>query len=82
MDIQVILNIGIALAVIGILLLITSNVMYYKRTKDKGYIKRFWLKKEILTKNEYILNRVGFSLSYGVVTAFVIFIIVNTTTHT
>jgi hypothetical protein len=79
MDVQALIYIGIALGVIGVALLITSNIMYYIRTRDKNYIKRFWLKKEILTKNEHILNRVGFVLTYGLVITFImVLLFINT----
>ena len=57
------LNISIILFIIGLILLIVSNVMYYRRTRDKDYIKKFWLSKSILTKSEYYLNRVGFAFT-------------------
>lgn len=49
--------------IIGIILLIASNVMYYVRTKDKQVLQRPWLGKDILTQSELILNRVGLGLS-------------------
>lgn len=59
------LYIGVAIGSIGMVLLVASNAMYYMRTKDKINIKRIWLSKDILSKNEYILNRTGFVLTYG-----------------
>jgi hypothetical protein len=55
-------EIGIVMVIIGLPLLLLSNVMYYKRTQDKGIMSRFWLSRNILSRNEYILNRIGFFL--------------------
>jgi len=52
----------LGLAVLGIILLIVSNIMYFKRTKDQQ-LSRFWLGKELLTQNEYVMNRGGFVLT-------------------
>ena len=49
-------EIGIVMVIIGLPLLLLSNVMYYKRTQDKGIMSRFWLSRNILSRNEYILN--------------------------
>ena len=51
------------LAIIGLILLIISNVMYFQRTKDKEELKKFWLAKDVLTRNEYLANRIGFGLT-------------------
>lgn len=51
------------LAIFGIVLLLISIVIYYIRTKDEKLWQRFWLGKELLTKNEYILNRGEFWLA-------------------
>jgi len=61
---------GAALGFFGFILLVISNAMYYKRTKDKNYLKRLWLTKDMLSKNEYIINKTGFVLSYGVLILF------------
>lgn len=53
-----------AIVILGILMGIISNVMYFVRTGDKPF-QRFWLGKELLTKPEYILNRVGFTFAVG-----------------
>lgn len=53
------LTIGIA----GLIMSFVSFVLYYARTKDKTMFTRFWLGKDILSKNEYLLNRIGFGLS-------------------
>ena len=50
---------------VGVSLLVFSNGMYYGRTLDKRYGRRFWLSKELLTHQEWVLNRVGFWLSVG-----------------
>jgi cbb3-type cytochrome oxidase subunit 1 len=50
---------GIVLAFTGLVLVGFSNILYFKRTKAKP-LQRFWLGKELLTRNEYILNRLGF----------------------
>lgn len=52
----------LGLAVLGIILLIISNIMYFIRTKDQQ-LSRFWLGKELLTRNEYVMNRGGFILT-------------------
>ncbi len=54
--------IAFGVAIVGIILLGVSNLMYFNRTKNKPF-QRFWLGKELLTTNEYILNRGGFALS-------------------
>jgi hypothetical protein len=51
-----------AAAVVGEVLLWTSNQAYYCRTKDPKYFRRFWLYRELLTPREYLLNRLGLSL--------------------
>lgn len=50
------------MAVIGIVLVAVSLVLYQGRTRDKKILTRFWLGKDLLTKREYVLNRVGFVL--------------------
>jgi hypothetical protein len=52
--------------VMGLGLLVVSNVMYFSRTNDKLF-KRFWPGKEILTRNEYLLNRGGFWLAIAAI---------------
>ena len=54
---------SMTLAIIGLILLIISNVMYFQRTKDKEELKKFWLAKNVLTRNEYLANRIGFGLT-------------------
>jgi hypothetical protein len=64
-------SISMTLAIIGLILLIVSNVMYFQRTKDKEVSKKFWLGKDILTRNEYLANRIGFGLAViGIVLMF------------
>lgn len=58
----------VLIAFVGIAMLTMSNAMYSARTKDNQVWRKFWLGKDILTKNEYILNRVGFVItSIGIV---------------
>jgi uncharacterized protein YjeT (DUF2065 family) len=51
---------GTVPAFLGLVFLIVSNIMYFRRTHD---IKWFWLAKHLLTAPEYILNRFGFALT-------------------
>ena len=53
----------LATTVLGLVLLIISNKMYFTRTKDKQVWKRFWFSRDMLTKNEYVVNRLGFGLT-------------------
>ncbi len=63
-------SIALGITIIGLILLIISNAMYTTRTKENTLTK-FWLGKDILIKNEYILNRVGFGLAlFGLVSMF------------
>ncbi len=57
------MRLSIGIATIGFILLVISLVMYYSRTKDEKFGKRFWLKKDLLSKKEYALNRSGFWLA-------------------
>ena len=54
---------SMTLAIIGVILVIISNVMYFQRTKDREELKKFWLAKDVLTRNEYLANRIGFGLA-------------------
>jgi hypothetical protein len=51
---------------IGLILLVFSNLMYVRRTHDKECLKRIWLSKGMLTEREYLLNRAGFVITYGI----------------
>ena len=39
-----------------------SLVLYQTRTRDKKFLTRFWLGRDLLAGREYVLNRVGFVL--------------------
>ncbi len=68
-------SIALGIAIIGLILLIVSNAMYGTRTKGNT-LTRFWLGKDILTKNEYILNRTGFGLALlGIISMFALRIV-------
>jgi hypothetical protein len=51
----------LAVFALGIVTLIRSNVRYYARTKDPK-LTRFWLGKDLLSRDEYVANRLGFLL--------------------
>ena len=44
----------------GIVLTSATNVMYYRRTRDRQIWRRVWLRRDVLTRSEYLLNRIGF----------------------
>jgi len=48
------------IALIGCALTSASNVMYYRRARDPQCWRRMWLHRKLLTRREYLLNRVGF----------------------
>jgi hypothetical protein len=52
----------LAVALIGQVLLWASNQAYYQRTKDRNFL-RFWLYRHLLTRKEYVVNRIGFALA-------------------
>jgi hypothetical protein len=52
----------IVLALMGIALVAVSLVLYQTRTRDKKFLTRFWLGRDLLTGREYALNRLGFVL--------------------
>lgn len=62
---QVLTILPFAVAAVGLVSLGVSNAMYFARTHDQDFLRRFWLGREILTQSEYILNRVGFALALG-----------------
>ncbi len=51
---------GLVPSVVGLVFLITSNVLYFRRTRD---VKWFWIGKHQLSAPEYVLNRFGFALT-------------------
>ena len=65
-----------AAGVSGLVLLIFSNGMYYGRTLDKDYGRRFWLSKSIATRREYILNQIGFWLALSSILLLFAFLLV------
>jgi hypothetical protein len=54
-----------AIILVGFAMLVVSNQAYYRRTRDPDYGNKFWLRKSILNRQEYVLNRVGFVLAIG-----------------
>jgi hypothetical protein len=69
--IEQIRNIFICIELIGLILLSISIISYHIRVKDYASLKRFWLKKDLLSKKEYLMNRIGFGIS---IAGFVYFI--------
>ena len=47
----------------GITFLITSLLLYIKRTKDKSILIKFWAQKKELKKSELMINRAGLSIT-------------------
>jgi hypothetical protein len=64
---------GTSMAALGLVILGISNIMYFRRTKDKHF-SRFWLGKNLLFKSEYLLNRIGFSIAVAAIVFMVIMI--------
>jgi hypothetical protein len=62
---QVLTVLPFAVAAIGLVLLGVSNGTYFIRTHDRDFLRQFWLKRESLTRCEYLLNRLGFILALG-----------------
>lgn len=55
----------------GLGFMVISVVKYYQRTKDKELLKKIWFMKLDLTKNEYLLNRIGlYILILGIIVRF------------
>ncbi|MAU41100.1 MAG: hypothetical protein CMF31_05715 [Kordiimonas sp.] len=50
------------LLIVGLIVMGWSMYRYFSRTKDKSLIKKIWFGKLQLTKNEYLLNRIGLYL--------------------
>ncbi|WP_339860461.1 hypothetical protein [Paremcibacter congregatus] len=59
------------LVILGVLFMVVSLIKYYRRTQDKGLLKKIWFKKLDLTKVEYLLNRIGlYILILGIIVRF------------
>ena len=52
----------ISVAVVGLALGILSLVLYWRRTHDRQFWSRLWFSRGLLTRSEYVLNRVGFAI--------------------
>ena len=50
---------GLILAIIGLVIVVTSLVTYARRTGDTGVWRRFWADKNNLTNAELWSNRAG-----------------------
>jgi uncharacterized membrane protein len=62
--ILVVFSVAALVGVIGITLLVISNVSYFRRTRDQSFGGgRFWLRADVLTRREYLMNRGGFGLA-------------------
>jgi hypothetical protein len=53
----------IGIATIGLALLSLSLVLCWRRTHDQQFFYRWWLPRAMLTRLEYVLNRIGFVLA-------------------
>lgn len=69
---QLIILAGTIGIIFGAVFLLLSNMLYYRRTREKYYLKRIWLPKHVLTTTEYILNRSGFALAYGILSVWIV----------
>ncbi|PHZ85203.1 hypothetical protein [Paremcibacter congregatus] len=59
------------LVILGVLFMVVSLIKYYRRTQDKGLLKKIWFQKLDLTKVEYLLNRIGlYVLILGIIVRF------------
>ena len=68
MSYEVIENI---LVLLGLGFMITSMIKYYRRTGDRGLLKKVWFLKLDLSKAEYLLNRIGlYLLVMGIIIRF------------
>jgi hypothetical protein len=47
------------MAFVGWAIFIASEIRYVRRTRDRKVRRRIWLSREILTEQEYLMNRVG-----------------------
>lgn len=52
----------IIVMVIGLIPLGVSLALYQTRTRDKQFLTRLWLDRELLTSVEYYLNRIGLAI--------------------
>jgi hypothetical protein len=57
----------ISIGTVGIALGILSLVLYWRRTHDREFWSRLWLSRGLLTRSEYVLNRVGFAIAIAAV---------------
>ena len=53
----------ISIAVVGVALGVLSLVLYWRRTHDRTFWSRLWLSRGLLTRSEYVLNRIGFAIA-------------------
>lgn len=53
----------ISIAMAGLALAILSLVLYWRRTRDREIWSRLWLSRGLLTRSEYVLNRIGFAIA-------------------
>ncbi len=53
---------GLANMVLGIALLIVSNLRYYRRTGDNCF-RWLWIEREKMTPQELLLNRLGVAMT-------------------
>ena len=53
---------GLANMVLGITLLIVSNVKYYRRTGENSF-KWLWIGRSMMTRQERFMNRLGVMLT-------------------
>lgn len=59
------------LILLGLGFMMTSMIKYYRRTGDKGLVKKIWFMKLELSKSEYLLNRIGlYLLIMGIIIRF------------
>ncbi len=66
----VVFSLSALVGVIGITLLIISNVSYFRRMHDQAFGGgRFWLRADVLTRREYLMNRSGFGLTVAAIIA-------------
>ena len=53
---------GLANMVLGITLLLVSNVKYYRRTGENSF-KWLWIARSMMTRQELFMNRLGVMLT-------------------
>jgi hypothetical protein len=49
-------------AALGLVLMMSSGLAYYRRTRDPKFWRRLHLSKDLLTSREYAANRAGMAL--------------------